>query len=505
MRRVVVESLVILGLILATSASALAGPGTDGWQPSTPEEQGIDSVKLAEGFSAIHDSGMPIHSLVLVHDGKLVLDADFYPYDGAVPHDLASVTKSVTTTLIGIAIDQGKLRLSDPVLSFFPDRTIANRDDRKDRMTVANLASMTSGLACTEAHDEQTLQEMMASPDWIQFTLDLPMAAEPGSTYSYCSPGMHLLSAILTKATGMTELAFAQRFLFGPLGISGEIWPPDPQGITHGWGDLHLYPLDAAKLGQLWLNGGVWNGTQVVSQGWVADSVRVHAKMGKDAGEDYGYGWHIPRQSSVGGEYAAVGRGGQEIRVFPALHGVVVTTAGGIDPSKATDLLAPAIVKPTTPLPPNPEGVAHLRETLAHLAAAPVAQPPLPLPAIAQAISGAIYAFGPNPLDLATLRLDFAQPTEATMAITFNDGQAPRTVDIGLDGVYRLSPGRYGLPSAQRGTWTDGTTFVLEYNELANIDSYTFQMRFSGHAITIDGQELTHSTAFQLAGASQAG
>ena len=106
---------------------------------------------------------------------------------------------------------------------------------------------------------------MFASANWVQFALDLSMVAEPGTTFSYCSPATHLLSAVLTRATGMSTLDFARRNLFEPLGIREALWPADPQGVTRGWGDLHLDPRDAAKLGQLWLNGGVWDGRPVVS------------------------------------------------------------------------------------------------------------------------------------------------------------------------------------------------------------------------------------------------
>ena len=160
-----------------------------------------------------------LHSLLIIRDGKMIVDAYFYPYDGTTPHNVASVTKSVMTTLIGIAVDQGKLQLDQPVLSFFPDLTIANRDTRKEGITVAQLASNTSGLDCVWKPAEPTLAEMEKSSDWVQFTLDLPMVADPGSTWEYCSPGFHLLSAILTEVTGQTALDFAWENLFGPLGM----------------------------------------------------------------------------------------------------------------------------------------------------------------------------------------------------------------------------------------------------------------------------------------------
>ena len=214
------------------------------------------------------------------------------PYNSAELHDFASVTKSFMTTLIGIAIDQGKLKLDDKVLSFFPERTIANRDARKEQMTIKDLVSMRNGFesGCLPG-DPPTIAAMMSQPDYVQAALDRKMVAEPGTENCYDSPGMHLLSAILQKATGMTALEFARQNLFAPLGIQDSYWNADPQGITHGWGDLHLKPGDAAKLGYLWLNNGVWDGKQIVSKNWVKDAVAYHSEFG--GGDGYGYGWWL--------------------------------------------------------------------------------------------------------------------------------------------------------------------------------------------------------------------
>jgi len=284
---------------------------TQGWRTSTPEEQGFDSGRLAEGLQALQENDINIDSLLIVRNGYVVLDAYFYPYDNTIPHKLASVTKSVMTTLIGIAADQGKIQLDQPMVSFFPHRTIANLDARKEHITVRHLASMRNGFesGCLN-EDEVTLDAMRANPDWVQAALDRKMAREPGTSFCYDSPGMHLLSAILQEATGLTSLDFARQYLFEPLGIREVFWQSDPQGYTHGWGDLYLKPRDAAKLGYLWLNGGGWEGKQIVPASWVADSVQALSHAGDD---DYGYGWWVSEDS-----YYAAGRGGQNIRAYPS-------------------------------------------------------------------------------------------------------------------------------------------------------------------------------------------
>src|SRR5208283_5710690 len=152
------------------------------WRSSTPEAQGMDSEVLAQAFDYVRQNQIPIHSLLIVRNGYVVLDAYFYPFQEGLVHDGASMTKSITSTLIGIAIGEHKISsVRQPVLSLFPGRNIHNRDQRKDRINIEHLLTMTSGLDCHFDHGEITLKEMMQSSGWVQFMLDLPMAAEPGS------------------------------------------------------------------------------------------------------------------------------------------------------------------------------------------------------------------------------------------------------------------------------------------------------------------------------------
>jgi CubicO group peptidase (beta-lactamase class C family) len=425
---------------------------TQGWRTSTPEEQGFDSGKIAEELQALRDKDVRIDSLLIIRNGYVVLDAYFYPYDNTIPHKLASVTKSFMTTLIGIAIDQGRIQLDQPMVSFFPDRTIANLDDRKERVAVRHLVSMMNGLesGCLSG-DEPTLDAMRANADWVQAALDRKVVREPGTSFCYDSPGMHLLSAILQEATGMTALDFARQNLFEPLGIREVFWQSDPQGYTHGWGDLYLKPRDAAKLGYLWLNDGVWKGKQIVPASWVADSVETQSDAGED---DYGYGWWISEDS-----FYALGRGGQNIKVYPSYNAIVVTTASGFDYDQLEPLLIAGFVSPDEPLPADPANVAKLESTLTALAQAPAPWSAGPLPEIAAAISGKTFVFGANAADVATARLEFNDAAEATLYMRLEGTDV--IWSIGLDGEYRLSPIGQGL----RGYWPDPQTFVIEVFE----------------------------------------
>jgi CubicO group peptidase (beta-lactamase class C family) len=466
---------------------------TSAWRTVPPEAQGFDSAKLAEGLRAIRSKGLAIHSLLVVRNGDLLLDANFYPYDGSTVHDLASVTKTVTAALIGIAADQGRLRLDDRLLSFFPDRTIANRDARKERITVRDLVTMSSGLDCTPADGERTLREMKASSDWVQFALDLRATAEPGTTFSYCSPGSHLLSAILQKATGMTELQFARRALFEPLGITTLRWPADPQGFTDGWGDLYLQPRDAAKLGYLWASGGAWEGRQVVSTEWIEDSTTARMKTDDD---DYGYGWWLPRDVEPR-EYSAEGRGGQRVTVLPDANTVLVVTGEGLEPGDATNLLAPAFVGGS--LPANPQGVEQLTAALAEVAAPPRAQAVSPLPRLAGIISGRTWLFERNAEDLRSVRLDFGPGSEAWLEVQRSDAAPAISGSIGLDGRFRFAPGPSGLPSGLRGAWRNETTFVVEFDEIANNHAYELRFDFADDRLTLSANDRTENAAFTVA------
>jgi CubicO group peptidase (beta-lactamase class C family) len=470
---------------------------THGWRTSTPEEHGFDSAKLAEALLTMREQSINIHSLLVIRNGAVVVDAYFYPYDGTTVHDQASVTKSVMTTLIAIADDQGKLQLDQPMVSYFPERTIVNPDARKESITVRHLVSMSSGLDCTSERDEATLHEMMTNSDWVQFTLDRKAVWEPGTHFVYCSPGMHLLSPILQHATGMTASDFASQNLFEPLGIHDFIWLTDPQGYYRGWADLYLHPHDMAKIGYLWLNKGQWEGKQIISRDWVEDSVRVQIDTGGD--DDYGYGWWVSTDDPI--SYSALGRGGQRIIVVPAWNLIVVTTGGGFEIDEIEPLLIETIVDLDRTLPANPAGMVQLEAALNAIAQPPEPQPVAPQPETARVISGRTFTFEPNLLGIENMSLEFNDSAEAILHIKLNG--SGKTWPIGLDGVYRMYPGDYDLPAGQRGYWADAQTFVLEHDEIAKTDHFTFWMRFEGDRVAVEGQETAHELGVRFEGVQE--
>lgn len=485
-------------LILSIPASSQTYWPTHGWRTSTPEQQGMDSEKLREAMDYIREHDLSVHSMLIVRNGYVVLDAYFYPYNEKDVHDVASVTKSITSTLAGVAMNEGKIKsLSQPVLSFFPS-FVANNDERKQRLTIEHLLSMTSGLQCEPRKNELTLLQMKESADWVKFMLDLPMADGPGRKFVYCSGGMHLLSGIITRATNQSANDYARRSLFEPLGIRNVKWPADPQGVSHGWGDLHLHPHDMAKIGYLWLNQGMWNSRYLISADWMRQATQIHAKSGSD---EYGYGFWI---RSGAGLYEAVGRGGQRISVVPSKNLVVVFTGGGFEPGDIGKFLLAAI-KSDQSLPENQTAFAQLTAAVKRAAASPPSKSVSPLTPLAGEISGNVFQFDENPAGLKELTLTFRPGAEATVRLTFADNRFTDKLmsvrPIGLDGVPRISPdGRFGLPVGLKGFWKDDTTFVLDYDEIANINHYQFELKFSEGGVSVQLSEKTGTINLSFAG-----
>lgn len=462
---------------------------TEGWPTSTPEAQGFDSDRLATALRSVRERRLDVHSVLLVRNGTIVADVTLFPYVRGTVHALASITKSVTATLIGIAARQGRLDVHRPVLELFPELQVEDPGGLKRQLRVEHLLTMTSGLDCGwRRGGEDELRRMLSSPDWTRFTLELPMATRPGTVFAYCSPNFHLLSAILTRATGEDALTFARRELFAPLGIREVRWPSAPGGLTLGWGGLRLLPGDVAKLGLLHLRGGRWEDRQLLSPAWVEASARPVVQTGRlDA---YGQGWWV-RAAEPGTLRSAQGRGGQYLLVWPERQLIAVFTGSGYD---VDQLRVPILAALTSdgPLPESPAGLERLREVAAELAGPPADVAPAPLPEAARRISGRSWTLEPNALGLRTLSLSFGDGPTATATIEAESWE--RTFTVGLDGVPRLSPAMgSGQPVASRGAWIGPTQFTFDLDTVGEIDhlSMAIAVGDGGGRIVLHVQELT--------------
>jgi CubicO group peptidase (beta-lactamase class C family) len=392
----------------AESSSVTYWP-THGWRSSTPEAQGIDSRVLADALDAIRARHIPVDSLLIERHGNIVLDASFYPYDADRPHQVFSVTKSVTSSLVGIAVAEGRLAGLDlPLSTLLPDQVPA--DPTKARITLAHLLSMTSGLDCSSSRGLSFLQAMERSPHWASYALERPAVAEPGTRFDYCAGNMHVVSAVLSHVTGQSAADYARQHLFAPLGITEVSWPQDSDGISHGFADLVLSPRDMAKLGYLWLHHGAWEGKQIIPAAYLADALSPHASV--QPGVQYGYGmWIYPARGHAGGppDFEANGVGGQRIAVVPSQDMVEVITGQGLDANEVASLVSDA-VKSDGALPENLQDFGRLQTDVAQarfgtsLAAsfvlAAVAPTPRPEPAAmanAPGLASVWFAVTPRP------------------------------------------------------------------------------------------------------------
>jgi CubicO group peptidase (beta-lactamase class C family) len=319
------------------------------WRVATPESRGMNSSRLEEMLSIAIDEDLPLHSLLVVKDGYLVMEE--YPrtaFSSNTTHLLYSCTKSITSVMVGIAINQGYIdNVSQKVLDFFPDRTFENMDSRKEDMTLEDLLTMRPGIEWDEwtvpySNGTNDYRQMMANPDPISFVLNRPMVSDPGTDWVYCGGASHLLSAIVNVTTGKTALQLAQESMFDTIGIPRAYWGDDALGINIGGSELSLRPQDMARIGYLYLNNGTWDGQEIVSSEWVEESTETREMRSNYAG--YGYQWWTYPDL---GAYFGTGLYGQQIIVVPQHDLVVVFTGGFIGQASPyyeflTDYIIPA-------------------------------------------------------------------------------------------------------------------------------------------------------------------
>ncbi len=328
----------------------------DGWSTDRAAATGIQEDTLARVVRELiavepWKRGLFAHSLLIARHGKLVLEEYFYGWNRDRPHDTRSAAKTFTSVLLG-AVMLGGTQISPdtPILPLFANRgPIANSDPRKAWITLGQIMTHTSGLACDDNDEnspgaEETMQRQPGQPDWARYTLDLPMVHDPGTRYAYASGGMNLAGAAIATAAHAWIPELFERIVATPLQFGEWHWNLMPNHEGYLGGGAHLRPRDLLKLGQAYLEGGTWKGRRIVSADWVRESTRGRAAVnpattGLDSttfakyygeGAD-GYAWH-PQSLKVGErtlqEYEANGNGGQILMVIPELDLAVVVTAG---------------------------------------------------------------------------------------------------------------------------------------------------------------------------------
>lgn len=355
--------------LLVTLASLNLFAADTGLPRSTPEEQGISSAAVLSFLSAADEQIDTLHSFMLVRHGHVVAEAWWAPETADKPHVLWSLSKSFTSTAVGLAAAEGKLDLDDPVLKFFPEGAPADPSENLKAMRVRDLLTMSGG------HDVEPKFDLKVGPSVKDF-LAHPVTHAPGTYFRYNTPGSYTLSAIVTRATGQTVLDYLNPRLFEPLGIANPEWGATAEGHNFGGYGLFLRTEDIAKFGQLYLQKGQWQGKQLLPAQWVdtATSKQVNndkAPSGRTSDWQQGYGFQFWRCQH--NAFRGDGRDGQICLVLPEQDAVIAITALTGQMQTELDLvwekLLPAFGDQA--LPANEAELTKLREAAAHLTAHP--------------------------------------------------------------------------------------------------------------------------------------
>jgi CubicO group peptidase (beta-lactamase class C family) len=339
---------------------------------STPEAEGVSSAGIREFVETADKNVKTMHSFMMLRHGKVVAECWWKPDHAENRHVLHSLSKSFTSTAVGLAVAEGKLKLDDKVLSFFPDDAPAEVSDNLKAMRVRDLLTMSTG--------HETEPKMSADQPWVKIFLAHPVKREPGSLFVYNTPATYMQSAIVQKVTGQTVLEFLRPRLFEPLGIENPQWGTSPQGVTLGGYGLHIRTEDIAKFGQLYLQQGKWNGKQLVPADWIAQATKFQVPNDKTAAgldkggkekSDWQQGYGFQFWQCRHGAFRGDGASGQFCIVLPKQEVVIAITAASKDMQGQLnivwDKLLPAIQDQA--LPANDAELQKLKEVLSTLTA----------------------------------------------------------------------------------------------------------------------------------------
>ncbi len=486
-------------VLLFYAATGLAPGQQPGALPrSTPEEEGVASGDIVRFLDAAAVSGHEFHSLMILRHGKVIAEGWWAPYRPDLRHSLYSVSKSFTSTAIGFAVSDHRLSVDDRVTTFFPADLPDSISPYLAELTVRNLLCMAVGM-----DPEPTMSIRNSNGNWVRAILRTPILNQPGSKFLYNSLATYLLSAIVQKVTGQRVIDYLTPRLFAPLGITGMDWDVDPQGInTGGWG-LRVKTEDMAKLGQLYLQKGIWNGKQILPASWVEEATTAKidqapgAPQSKRDSSDWMQGYCYQFWRCRHNAFRADGAYGQYIVVMPAQDAVVAITAESFDLQGELNLvwshLLPAFRSGR--FPADAEGAEALRRRLSALELPPhkAGYPS----AITGSVSGRTFLLDTNSAPLKALSFSFRGDT-CRLSITTETGfdsclfgagrwlagstrrrvPSPILSGIGNNGVQQnLTMGSWG--------WIDERTVELVLRYIESPHAETIRCRFDGTGVTV--------------------
>lgn len=492
------EFIVQLGLGAAAFSLVSAYPyGTDDLERSIPEQEGVSSAGLLSFLDAIEKSKIDFHSIMILRHGKVIAEGWWAPYAAPLKHTLYSLSKSFTSTAVGLAINEGKLKLTDPVLSFFPEDAPEQVNANLAAMTVKDLLTMSTG------HAKDTINPMRTGTtgeSWAKVFLSLPVEYKPGTHFLYNTGATYMASAIVQKVTGQNLLEYLKPRLFEPLGIEGMDWEMDPKGIAVGGYGLRVRTEDIARFGQLFLQKGLWKGKQLVPAEWIAMATSAQIDNApanptrpneeNDWAQGYGFQFWRCTHNAVRGD----GAFGQFCIMMPEHDMVVAITGESFDLQASMKLVWDHVI------PAVKDGITRdvkakgdldrrlkkleLRDTGGNTT----------LPASAKQISGRKYAMANNPLKLKSIAFSFSgsegtvtfeEDTRQT-AVRFALTRWAITRDFRTQGIFTMqNRAPVATQLAATGSWSNDNTLALrlQYIETTHGDNFTFA--FDGDQVTL--------------------
>ena len=472
-------------LLAAVARAADATPFS--FPRSAPEAQGVSSAALLRLVEEAEKKIDALHSIVVVRRGHVILEGWWAPYAAGERHTMFSLSKSFTSTAVGLAVAEGKLNVSDTVLSFFPGHAPAQPSANLRAMRVRDLLTMATG-----HHNEDIANfPYVADEDPVKKFLALPVAHKPGTFFVYNSPGSFMLSAIVQKVTGQSVLDYLRPRLFEPLGIVEPRWDASKQGVSLGGFGLHLRTEDIARFGQLYLQKGRWQGKQLVPAAWIEEATARQMANGSNPASDWeqGYGYQFWRCRH--GVFRGDGAHGQFCVVLPQHDTVVAITAGTRDLQGVLNVLWEQLLPALSGQPAAPDAAAatRLKEKLASLELRPVTG--AATSDTAKAVAGRRYRLPKNPggLTALTLRPPAGAAGDIELVVRI-DGEDWR-VAAGT-GVWRKGALKIGATTEQiaaSGGWTSGDTYTLKLARTNTPFVATYRLQFAGDTLNLEFEE----------------
>ncbi len=449
----------------------LACPGWADLPRSSPEAQGISSSAILSFIEAADKDIDSLHSFMLLRHGHVVAEGWWAPYNAESPHMLYSLSKSFTSTAVGLAISEGKLSLDDEVLKFFPEDAPSNPSDNLKAMRVSDLLRMSTG--------HQTEPPRPDNQAWTKAFLAHPVPFKPGTHFLYNTSATYMLSAIVQKATGQTVLDYLTPRLFEPLGIERPTWESSPQGISAGGYGLSVRTEDIARFGQLYLQKGKWQGKQLVPEAWIEAATSRQTSNGSNPNSDWdqGYGYQFWRCRN--GVYRGDGAFGQYCIVMPEQDAVIAITSGVRDMQAVLNLIWDKLLPAMKPSALAADNAARekLEQTLKGLSLRPAEGSGSPVKA-----SGKKYLFPANDRKLEAISFD-GDGTNGSVTLVARLNGAEQRIVCGCGSWQKGQLAWRQLaeqPIAASGAWTANDTFTARLCFYETPYIVTLRLKFSG-------------------------